>query len=220
MGLFKRISTTITSTVDQAITRVENHDAIVAAAIKSTQTSAAKARVRLARVQKDGQALRHKASELTHAEADWARRARSVAGSDKARALECMRRRKLAQAQLRRINGSLQQHDELEAQVADTLRKIQARLAEMNQQRNMMRSRESVADAMRIINNLNGATTSDIEETFDRWEVLITESELSSGSMEPIDTLEAGFMAAEDEAELEAELDELLNEEGRDHDSA
>ncbi|NNF17735.1 MAG: hypothetical protein HKN70_13405 [Gammaproteobacteria bacterium] len=220
MGLFKRISATITSSVDQAITRVENHDAIVAAAIKSTQTSAAKARVRLARVQKDGETLRARAHSLNRAEAAWASRAKTVAANDKPRALECVRRRKQVQAQLEHINASLKQHDELEGQVADTLQKIQARLAEMNQQRNMMRSRESVADAMRIINNLNGANASDIEETFDRWEVLITESELSSGNYDQVDTLEAGFIEVEDQAELEAELDALLNEEGRDHDSA
>ncbi len=164
--------------MDQAITKVENHDAIIAAAIKSTQTSAAKARVRLARVQKDGKAMRQKGKELEIADAEWSRRAKSMATQDKNKAIECMRRRKLARKQLEHIQSSLQQHDELEVQVKDTLQKIQARLGEMNQQRNMMRSRESVAEAMRIINNINGATTSDIEQTFDRWEVLISESEI------------------------------------------
>lgn len=217
MGLFKRITATISSSVDQAVTRVENHDAIIAASIKSTQTSAARAKVRLARVQKDGQALRTRANDLRHAEQTWAERARTVAQTDKPKALECVRRRKAARSQLERINGSLEQHDELEAQVVETLRKIEARLLEMNQQRNMMRSRESVADAMRIINNIDGATTSDIEETFDRWEVLITESEISSGNTESVDTLDVAFMEDEDQAALEAELDELLTQEDEDH---
>lgn len=212
MGLFKRFTATISSTVDQAITKVENHDAIIAAAIKSTQTSAAKARVRLARVQKDGQALRLKAKELEHADAEWGRRAKAVATQDKNKAIECMRRRKLAKKQLEHVVASLQQHDELEAQVKDTLHKIQSRLGEMNQQRNMMRSRESVAEAMRIINNINGATTSDIEQTFDRWEVLISESEIASGNSEPVDVLTADFLEQEDQAELEADLDALLLE--------
>ena len=213
MGWFKRISATITSTVDQAVTRVENHDAIIAAAIKSTQASAAKAKVRLARVQKDGQALRSRANELRLAEKTWASRARSVAENDKDKALECVRRRKAARTQLERINASLAQHDELEAQVVETLRKIEARLLEMKQQRNMMRSRETVADAMRIINNIDGVATSDIEETFDRWEILITESEIASGKSEPVDALDVAFLEEEDKAELEAELDELLSEE-------
>lgn len=217
MGLFKRITATLTSTVDQAVTRVENHDAIVAAAIKSTQSNAAKAKVRLARVQKDGMALRNKAAELRCAEKTWAERATSVAPEDKEKALECLKRRKIARAQLEKISSSLKQHDELEAQVVETLRKIEARLTEMKQQRNMMRSRETAAGAMRIINSIDGAAVSDIEETFDRWEILITESEMCSDSDTHLDVLDTDFVEIENRQELEAELEDLLSSEEKGH---
>ena len=217
MGLFKRITATLTSTVDQAVTRVENHDAVVAAAIKSTQSNAAKAKVRLARVQKDGKALRNKAAELRCAEKTWAERATSVAAEDKEKALECMKRRKLARTQLEKITTSLKHHDELEAQVVETLRKIEARLTEMKQQRNMMRSRETAADAMRIINSIDGAAVGDIDETFDRWEISITESEMYTDSTADLDALDTDFVEIENRQELEAELEDLLSGEEKDH---
>ena len=58
MSLIRRISTSITSSVDRAVSRVENHDAIVNAALRDTQQAAARSRVRLERVRKDGRALK------------------------------------------------------------------------------------------------------------------------------------------------------------------
>ncbi|MEM7281130.1 MAG: PspA/IM30 family protein [Pseudomonadota bacterium] len=219
MGLFRRLSATISSTVEQAVTRVENHDAIVAAAIKSTQSNAAKAKVRLARVQKDGEVLRTRSKELQTAERTWGERAKACAESDKEKALECIKRRKVARGQLTKIQESLVRHSELEAQVLDTLKKIESRLLDMKQQRNMMRSRESVADAMRIITDIDGAAVNDIDETFDRWEILITESELCSNSLHPVDVLDADFQQSEDRLELEAELDSLLHDKEGHHDN-
>lgn len=218
MRLLHRISSTITAKVDQAITRVENHDAIIQAAIKRTQTNAATARVRLARVKKDGDSLRRKYASLQTTVNDWTRRARDMADDDKSTALECVRRRRLAVDQLGQVKTSLKQHEELEKQVTRTLHDLHERLAEMNQQRNMLRSRESVADAMRIVNELDGIGNGDIEDTFERWEVMVTEVEFDGSSPSQVDDLEARFIHEEDRAELEADLALLLSKEGDDHD--
>ncbi|MFK8030191.1 MAG: PspA/IM30 family protein [Gammaproteobacteria bacterium] len=217
MRLLHRISSTISARVDQAITRVENHDAIIQAAIKRTQSNAATARVRLARVKKDGDALRNKRDSLRQAVEDWTRRAREVADDDKGTALECVRRLRLIKGQLSQVTQSLKQHSELEKQVERTLHDLHDRLAEMNQQRNMLRSRESVADAMRVINELDGVGNHDIEDTFERWEVMITEVEFDGSLPTQVDDLEARFIHEEDRAELEADLQLLLSEKGDDH---
>jgi len=215
--LLHRISSTITAKVDQAITRVENHDAIIQAAIKRTQANAATARVRLARVKKDGNALRSKHKTLQQAAYDWTRRARETAEGDKTTALECVRRLRLAKEQLAHVATSLGQHQELEKQVNRTLLDLHERLGEMNQQRNMLRSRESVADAMRVINELDGIGNHDIEDTFERWEVMITEVEFDGSLPSQIDDLEARFINDEDRVELEADLELLLSSDGDDH---
>lgn len=212
MGIFQRISATLSARVDQAVTRVENHDAVVAAAIRNTQAGAARAKVRLVRVQKDGKALKKRLEELTEAEATWTDRAKRVGDTDKQRALECLRRRKLAQQQLERVKSSLEQHQLLETQVGETLRKIEHKLQEMKQQRNLMRSRESAANAMRLMTDIYGEADGDIEETFDRWETLITESEFVTEQDQPLDNFDQGFETQEESQELEAELAILLSE--------
>lgn len=210
MNLIRRISTSITSSVDRAVSKVENHDAIINVALRDTQQAAARSRVRLERVRKDGHNLRTRRANLEQAVVRWTERAKGIAADDEAKALECLRRRKDCEAQLANLNESIEKHDELEARVSEQLKKIEARVREVSQQRNMMRSRQSVADAMRTINNIEGVSYGDIEDTFDRWEINLGETEVLLGSMTTRDPLESEFLAEEDTAGLRAELEELL----------
>ena len=216
MSLIRRISTSITSTVDRAVARVENHDAIINAALRDTQQAAARARVRLERVRKDGHNLTTRRANLEQAVVRWTDRARKVAAEDEARALECLRRRKDCETQLTNLRESIARHEELEARIADQVKKIEARIGEVAQQRNMMRSRQSVADAMRTINNVEGISYGEIEDTFDRWEINLGETEILMGASTNTDPLDSAFLAEEDTAELKAELDELLKSDKED----
>ena len=213
MSMFKRISTTITSSVDKAVSRVENHDAIINAALQETQAAAAKSRVRLARVQRDGESLRTRHRELKTAIGRWTERAKKVAPDDESKALECLRRRKDCEVQLKNLDASIANHCELEQRVTENLKKIEARIGEVSHQRNMMRSRQSVAEATRIVNNIEGVSYGQIEDTFDRWEINLGESEIMVGSSCNTDTLDSTFLAEEDQDELRAELADLLGEE-------
>ena len=212
MSLIKRISASVTSTVDRAVSRVENHDAIINAALKDTQHAAARSRVRLARVQKDGNNLRARRDELEAALIRWTDRARNVADTDEAKALECLRRRKECQGQLVSLADAIDKHEQLETRVSDNLKKIEARINEVAHQRNMMRSRQSVAEATRIVNNIEGVSYGEIEDTFDRWEINLGETEILMGSIQPGDRLDNEFLATESNDELRAELDDLLQD--------
>ena len=86
MRLIKRISTTVSSTLDKAVSKVENHDAIINAALRETQQAAARSRVRLVRVQKDGNNLKARRDELRKAVLQWTERAKSVAANDEPKA--------------------------------------------------------------------------------------------------------------------------------------
>ena len=77
-------------------------------------------------------------------------------------------------------------------------------------QRNAMRSRQSVAEALRAVEHMDDGTRVDLEETFDRWEIQLGESEILADAASPADVLESEFLAEEDEASLRAELDVLL----------
>lgn len=211
MNLVKRISMSISSSLDKAVSKVENHDAIINAALKETQQAAARSRVRLARVQKDGNSLKARHRDLQTAASRWTERAKSVAASDEAKALECLRRRKECEAQVRTLDESIEKHRELENRIAENLKKIDTRISEVSHQRNMMRSRQSVAEAMRVINNIEGVSYGEIEDTFDRWEVNLGETEVVLGGSTSTDALESAFLVEEDQEALRAELADLLD---------
>jgi phage shock protein A len=211
MRLIKRISTTVSSTLDKAVSKVENHDAIINAALRETQQAAARSRVRLVRVQKDGNNLKARRDELRKAVLQWTERAKSVAASDESKALECLRRRKECETQATGLEGSIDKHRELEDRVTENLKKIEARIGEVSHQRNMMRSRQSVAEATRIINNIEGVSYGEIEDTFDRWEINVGETEIMHGSSASTDSLESAFLVEEDSDALRAELALLVN---------
>ena len=210
MNLIRRISTTISSSVDRAVSKVENHDAIINSALRDTQQAAARSRVRLERVRKDGNHLKDRYSKLQLSVSRWTDRAKTIAASDEAKALECLRRRKDCEAQLGSLWDSIEKHDELEARITEQVKKIESRIGEVAQQRNMMRSRQSVAEATRTINNIQGVSYGEIEDTFDRWEINLGETEMLIGASTMSDPLDSAFLAEEDTAELRAELSELL----------
>ena len=211
MSLIRRISTSITSSVDRAVSKVENHDAIINAALRDTQQAAARARVRLERVRKDGRQLTERKAGLEQAVVRWAERAKSVAAENEAKALECLRRRRECEQQLEYVVDAIRKHEELETRIAGQVKKIEARIGEVAQQRNMMRSRQSVADAMRTISSVEGISYGEVEETFDRWETNLGETEVMMGAMSNSDPLETEFLAEEDADELRAELALLLD---------
>ncbi len=216
MSLIRRISATLSSSVDRAVSRVENHDAIVNAALRDTQQAAARSRVRLERVRKDGRALKTRYQSLAEARDRWTERAKSAAVSDEAKALECLRRRKDCENQLRNLREAIGKHEDLEARIEEQVKKIEARIGEVTHQRNMMRSRQSVAEAMRAIHNIEGVSYGEVEETFDRWEISLGETEVMMGAYAATDPLETEFAEAEDTESLRAELELLLDAEEED----
>ena len=67
MSVFKRLSATLFSHVDRAVSEIENHDAIIEAAIRDQQRALAKAKVRLNRLRAEGRKLEKRLSERDHA---------------------------------------------------------------------------------------------------------------------------------------------------------
>lgn len=212
MNLITRLAATLNGTLNDIVSHVENHDAVVAVALKDTRAAVAKARVRLDRIRKDGESMRQRVADLKEMEAKWTERARRIAQEDEAKALECVARRNQCREQAVQTLTALSRHEELERKVGENVQRMEKRLQEITQQQNLMRSRQSTADAMRIINKIEGSSAHGVEDTFDRWEMLITETEYAYGSSPDIDSLDASFLNDENSSELKAELDALLSE--------
>lgn len=211
MNLFSRISATFTGKLDEMVSHVENHDAVVAVALKDTRAAVAKAKVRLERVRKDGEAMHKRLDEATRMDKLWENRAKETAAEDEQKALACIARRNQCREQITQTQAALIRHEDLETKVSENVARMEQRLRDITQQQNLMRSRQSTADAMRIINKIEGSTDNGIEDTFDRWETLITETEYSSGHISDTDALDMSFVKEENTMQLQAELAELMN---------
>lgn len=209
MRILTRISTTVAAAVDRAVGSLENHDAVIEASIRDIRRAAAEARARLNRVRAETKRMREKREALAETAARW--QARAVAeGVDQATALECLRRRRDCEAQRARLADSLAQQESLERRLEGSIERIEARLAELTRQRDVMRTREATAEALRSANTLGErAALEDIDQTLERWDAQISEAEITLGAEEPEDALERSFLADEERASLQAELDAL-----------
>ena len=107
MSVFKRLSATFSSRIDHLVGQIENHDAVVEAAIRDARQAVAKSKVRLSRLKADGIRLRRKRAELLQAESQWTQRAKDSATQDENRALECLRRRQDCQQQITELDKAL-----------------------------------------------------------------------------------------------------------------
>ncbi|MCB1743955.1 MAG: PspA/IM30 family protein [Gammaproteobacteria bacterium] len=213
MTFFKRLTATLTANIDQAISQIENHDAVVEAALQETRDAAARLKVQLARVRNEIAALRNQAERL-RAEADtWRERARRTAGEDEQRALQCLRRRAECLAQSQHIETRLAQQLDLEVSLGRDLERIMARIASINQRREQLRGRELSARGTTALAALEGDTGLDVERVLERWEVEVTRSEIGRDApLADVDRLAEDFERDERDRELRAELARLLNE--------
>lgn len=218
MGIINRITTTLTASVDKAVSQVENHDAVIDVSIKDCRAALAKSQVRYSRVKKDREHLQSTLKELQEMEMTWESRAKSVATKDEKMALDCLHRKNICTQRIPNMQQSLSQHEELEQKVSASIIKIEQRLSKITQQRNMMRSRHSAADALRTINSIEGSTRGDVDDTFERWEMIISEAEYEVGQeIDAPDLLDKTFCEKEDEAALRAELATLMSNEKEQH---
>lgn len=213
MKLFSRISATVLAGVDRTVSHVENHDAVIEASLKETQRAAARARVRLQRVKRDGETLRSTQDALKNKVEHWTLRAKDNHEINRSLALQCLARRKQCISEEQELQAVITQHVSMEEKLTTTIVSIEKRATEMSQQRNQMRSRESTAEAQRIISRVDNIETGGVDDIFERWDLSICETEISAGTplaLACVDALEEQFNSVEIEAELEAELDALV----------
>lgn len=214
MSLFKRISATITTRVDQMVARIENHDAIVEVALADTRQTLAQAKVRLSRVRRDGERLEARLEDARRAEQSWSDRARTSAHQEET-ALECLRRRNAAHRDAEETATALRRHREMEQRLKTDVCGAEARVIQLSQQRNLMRTRQSAAEALSALTTIDAGDGRDLDAAFERWEEQIIATELSVGANPDHDALERGFIDSEERTELRRQLDELMQEEGR-----
>ncbi len=209
MNRMKRWTMSVTSWVDGVLAQVENHEAAVSSAIGRVRQATARARVQLKRVERDQQAMRDTLLEEEEAIDAWRRRAK--AADDETVALECLRRHKAAERRVLRLRQRLAEHERSHKELSDGIRILNGRLSELTERKNLMRTRQSRAEAAHGMASTTGPI-GDLEDVFERWETRVGEIEIASDCAEPIDLFEAEIEAVEDSASLRLELEELRAE--------
>lgn len=209
MSIFKRLSATMFSQVDKVVSEIENHDAIIEATIRDNQRALAKAKVRFNRLRADGQRLQRRLEQLHTSESQWTRRAGDAADQDEQTALQCLQKRRECQKQIANVENALADHRNAESRLSRELAIMEERIKQIRHQKNLLRTRQSTADAMRTFKAIEDCSYIDIDDTFEKWEVKVMEAELVSGEIESHDSLEQQFVDAEELEDLQAELREL-----------
>jgi phage shock protein A len=209
MNRVKRWTMTMTSWVDGVLAQIENHEANVDAAIVRVRKSTARARVQLRRVERDQTMLRDTLAAEDEAMSAWLRRAETTEDEDAA--LECLRRSKLSERHSAQLRSRLSEHERTRKELNDGMGQLNDRLRELTERRNLMRTRQSRAEAMHGMATAN-TPIGDLEDLFERWETRVTEVEIAGDVGDFIDTFEAEFESAEQTAALREELREMRSE--------
>ena len=216
MKLIKRLSTSITATLDSAVGQLENHDAIVEASIKQTRQSVAKTKARINTLRQQHSAYQSRLNEAREQYDLWTERARKLANSDQAKALQCVARRNQCEADIGRLSHSEKQQVDLISEVTTNLQNLQTKLDEMTQKHNLMRSRQTVADVNRAFSDINCDVN--LDQTFERWESAVLEHEFAVSDACARDFLDTELTRDEDHADLLAQL-AIITEHGEDQES-
>lgn len=207
MKTFKRWTTCIASGFESVINQVENHESVVTNSIRDLQEAAARAKVKVNRLKRDLANMRSKSAELELNRDLWNQRALKLRDSDKPKALECLRRRKRVEAELERLQAEIPQHATLADQIEADVSKLEGRIEELKRKKRAFSSRSCRAKALEISGSIDDLNGSDLEDTFERWEIKLAESEICAHVA--TDSLETQLQREEETAELEAELDAL-----------
>lgn len=213
MNSLRRLTASIISSFEGVVGQLENHEALVTTAIREAEQAAGRAKAQLARVQKDGISMRKRVEELREQADLWEDRAKRIAAQDEAKALECVRRRQQYLTQATKIEEQAADHVKLERQLGADLAMVQEKLGGLRQQRNIMRTRESRAEALRVVHSIDSSTIGEIDDIFDRWEARITacEQHVDTSLPNATDDLSVEFTSKEEEGELRAILSALVD---------
>jgi phage shock protein A len=211
MNIIKRWTAGITSRVDWLVSQVENQEALVDSKLREARQSAARAKVQLGRVKQDGQHLRQRLQKEELAAKTWRDRAVQTSKADENKAIECLKRSKRSEQLAEQLQTRMNEHEKIEQQLCRDVRDMEEQLNALTEKRNLMRTRQSRAEAVQNIQVNAGTVTTDLDDIFERWETRVTEQELVGACSLHIDPLEEDFISREEESALREELKNLTD---------
>jgi len=215
MSLFKRLSTTVFSRIDQVVSEIENHDAVIQANLNEMRKKVAAAKVRLNQVYREKERLKQQGEELQESTQRWQQRAIECSATDEKKALECLSRSRACEQKNAKLQQAINRYMQTADKLGQDVESSEQRLADMKQKLMLMRVRQSTNSAVNATSEVNHNAENQLDETFERWEINISQAEMLVDQPESIDFLERDFLNQEKEENLRKELAQLLASEAQ-----
>ena len=213
MSIIKRMSTGLFAQIDQIVGDIENHDALIKAAIGDQRRKIAGAKVQLNKIQSSVRKADEQIRELQLKEQRWSERALKEASANETQAMACLQRRQLVREQIEKVKSARDSYHQTAEKMKGDIARCDQELKSMTQKHEIMRARQSSADALNVISEVNGTNIDALETSFDRWEIKISQHEINVDSYDSVDVLDQSYINAENEEQLRSELAELLEQE-------
>jgi len=207
MNSLKRIFVSLKGQIDHVADEFENHEALAGAAIQDLQAIASKTRLHLHRVSKMSEQYQQQLAEQQEQASLWSERAVKVRAEDEQKALQCVKRLRLAQQQMNLLEQQYQKSTAQEAKVRDDLNTISEQLLVLKNKKEILAARQNRVGIQR---EHQGDSMQDVQSVFERWEwaVVSTEYEIPDAIVDT-DNFANEFEQEEDELALKIMLDEL-----------
>jgi len=207
MNSLKRIFVSLKGQIDHVADEFENHEALAGAAIQDLQAIASKTRLHLHRVSKMSEQYQQQLAEQQEQASLWSERAVKVRAEDEQKALQCVKRLRLAQQQMSLLEQQYQKSTAQEAKVRDDLNTISEQLLVLKNKKEILAARQNRVGIQR---EHQGDSMQDVQSVFERWEwaVVSTEYEIPDAIVDT-DNFANEFEQEEDELALKIMLDEL-----------
>lgn len=213
MSLLKRISVSFRSQLDSAVSRIENHDAIIDAALQESRDAIARLKLQQSRINRKLQAIDSQTESRRNDEQSWVRRAKTLAERDEAQAIACLERRDRCSEEIEQLKQQHDHYSEMAFRLSKDLSKLEQKLILDEQRLQSFRGRDLTAKAEHTIRDVICSDATDLDQTFDRWELAITRKEMQQqgvdSTMESADSFEQRFQREERLAGHRAELKSL-----------
>ncbi len=213
MSLFKRLSISLGSRVDQVVSDLENHAAVAETSIHAMRKKIAEAKVRLNHVQRETSRVEQQITQQQDNIERWQQRAITSADKDEEKALHCVKRSQQCQEQVQRLQQVLQQYQQTGTQLAQQIENSETKLQVQQQKLTLMQARQSTAAALNASKICDETCEPYLDETFDRWEVKLSASEMASNYDDFSDPIEHEFLTQEQTESLRMELSRLQDQE-------
>jgi len=218
MSILKRLSTTLISRIDRVVTEIENHDAVIQAALNEMNSKMAKAKIALNQACRERDRIKTELETQHNNIQRWRERAIICAKTDETtgepKALECLRRSHKSRDRAAVLQKSLDAYARSIEKMTGNIQSSAQRLNEMKQRLTLMRAKQATSKTDATVHSTCGDAENIVEDTFNRWEMHLNHDDIPlDRTTDDVDELEHEFITQEQQNDLRSELAALLTPE-------